>query len=63
MKKMLLGFVIGVAFTCLCGFSMVGYYSANSISTDSSSDIRTNFDKVLDNQYKIARMLEDASCK
>lgn len=62
MKKMLIGFAIGVAFTCLCGFSM-GRYSAASISTFSSSSMQANFDKVLENQYKIARMLEDASCR
>lgn len=62
MKKMFIGFAIGVAFTCLCGFRIDGY-SSYRISTSSSSDMQANFDKVLENQYKIARMLEVASCR
>lgn len=42
MKKMLIGFIVGVAFTCLCGF---GYYDANDVRTSTySNDTRTAVD-------------------
>lgn len=63
MKKMLIGFAIGVAFTCLCGFDMCYSCSSSRVSTRVSSDVKENFQKVLDNQYAIARMLETASCR
>lgn len=63
MKKMLNGFAIGVAFTCLCGFSMCYSCSSSRVSTYASTDVKDNFQQVLDNQYIIARMLETASCR
>jgi hypothetical protein len=58
MNKMIVGFIVGIMFTCLCGFS-TGYYGSRNIRGSYKPDLND----IVYNQKIIAKMIEAAKCK